>query len=96
MQTNKLNNLIKQLYYGYSNSNVQHYYVKHNNKLKHVKKLVNSLAQATKHLYKNYKCSLKTLNFIQFAYNTQNVKYNLSFKYAVCNYKTIKNCINSM
>lgn len=95
MQTNSFKNLIVSLYYANSNNNIKHYYIKHNNKVKHIK-IKNSLKQMYNSLYKNYNCNLQQLNFIQFAYNTNNIKHNLSFKYCISSYNKLKQCLNAM
>jgi len=78
MQTNSLKNLIVSLYYANSN-NKKHYYIKHNNKIKHIiKNKKQSLFTTYKKLYKhNFKQitfkQLQTLNntfIIQSYYST--------------------------
>ena len=98
MQQKTINNLILNIFTACNNKQVKHYYIikQASKKVKHIKKLSNSLTSTYKQLYKNYNCTLQQLNFIQFAYSTNNVKYNLSFKYAVSNYNTLKKCINCM
>ena len=95
MQNKLFKNLISTLYYATSNNNIKHYYIKHNNKVKHIKK-VNSLKQVYTTLYKNYNCNLMQLSFLQFAYNTNNIKHNLSFKYCISSYNKLKQCLNAM
>lgn len=98
MQTNSIKNLITTLFYATNNNTTC--YVKHKNKIKVIKYNYN-LTHTYKTLYKHYKCSLKTLNTIQFLYANNNlqqtVKYYKSFAIysKVCKCNVASNCINN-
>ena len=99
MQQKTINNLILNLFTTSNNNKVKHYFIikKHSKQTKHIKVIKNSLTSTYKNLYKCYNCTLQQLNFIQFAYSTNNVKYNLSFKYnCVNNYKQLKSILQTM
>jgi len=81
MQTNNVINLILSLYYACNNNTVQHYYIKHNNKLKHIK-IHTSNTYAT-NLYKHY--------YTVFNSNKLNMCFNTKCKnYKNCIYAQLK------
>lgn len=99
MQTNKVNNLIFNLFTSYnnSNSNIKHYYIvkKHSKKVKHIKLNTNSLSNIYNNLFKHYKCSKQQLNTIQHIYSTYCYKQT-TYAYNLAQRKQIKIACASM
>lgn len=87
---NKTNNLIRTIYYSYSNSNIINYYVNS----KRVKK-VNKLSYTYNNLFKYYKCSNKQLNLIQYVYSYNNSKLVTKY-YNIAQRNAIKKALQAM
>ena len=96
MQSKVIKNLIVSMYYATNNKNITHYVIKHNNKLKHIKKLNNSLQSTYKVLYKRYNCTQQQLNLIQFVYSVNNkLKYTTKY-YNLAQRKAIANAYSKI
>lgn len=94
MQNKTLNNLISSIYYS-TNSNIKHYYIKHNNITKHIKHNVNSLRNTYNILFKHYNCTSKQLNLLQFVYSYNNLKLTTKH-YNIAQRNAIKHAVQAM
>ena len=97
MQTKFFINLIAQnLFTSYNNNKIKHYFIikKQSKQVKHIKKHTCSLTSIYKKLYKNYNCTNKQLNLIQFVYSTNNNLKYITKYYNLAQRKAIINAYN--